>query len=107
MDILGYDSWRLAAPDYGYEEDFDDTDLREAAVELAEELIEDDSNEVEQILLEDETWQVSALSCAMGNIDQDTLKMVILDIIAQNFLDYREEVVIEHATVTMRDRDEH
>ena len=104
MDIAGYDSWRLAGPDYGHEVDYDDSDLREAAAELAEDLMEDDYDTVEEVLLEDETWQGVAFDCAMGNIDQSTLKATIFHILAQYLLDCRLDVVIDHATTLMRDR---
>jgi hypothetical protein len=107
MDILGYDSWVLAGPDYGHEADYDDSDLLEAAVELAEDLMENDYDMVEEVLLENETWQSLAFLCAMGDIDQDTLKAAILYILIEYFLEDRTDVVIEHATVTMRDRDEY
>jgi hypothetical protein len=104
MDIAGYDSWRLAGPDYGHEVDYDDSDLRKAAAELAEDLMEDDYDTVEEVLLEDETWQGVAFDCAMGNIDQATLKAAILDILIQYLLEDRTDVVIDHATTLMRDR---
>ena len=108
MDIAGYDSWRLAGPDYGHEVQLDDDDLREASLELAEDMVDNgDYSEVDHILSYDETWQDAAFDCAVGRIDQAAFKTVILNVVSQYLIDEQEDDVIEHATVTMRDRDEH
>tara|TARA_B110000211_G_C13926337_1_gene485132 strand:- start:542 stop:868 length:327 start_codon:yes stop_codon:yes gene_type:complete len=103
MDIPGYDSWRLAGPDCGYEVEHDDDDLLKAAHELAEDIIDDDENLVEEILSYDETWQVDAYHCAVGRIDQANFRMVILDIISKYLIDHHKDDVIGHATTLMRD----
>lgn len=108
MNVPGYDAWRLTSP-WDEHDDlmFDDEEMREAALDLAEDVITDDEVIVEEILMEDETWQTEAFDCAMGRIDQNTLRVVILDLITAYLLEHHKSDVEGHAYHLRRDRDEY
>ena len=108
MNVPGYDDWLLTSPwDEQDDLEFDDEEMREAAHDLAEDVITDEDDTVEEILMEDETWQTEAFNCAMGRIDQNALRSVIHDLITTYLLEHHKSDVQGHAYHLRKDRDEY
>tara|TARA_B100000780_G_scaffold272820_1_gene235572 strand:- start:14335 stop:14655 length:321 start_codon:yes stop_codon:yes gene_type:complete len=102
MDIAGYDSWRLAGP---YDEaifDFDEDDLLEGAEQLAEEMLDTDPFAVEEILMNDDTWQIVAINVAAGTQTALQLEITIRELIVKDILKYSQDDVESY----LSDRDD-
>lgn len=86
MDIQGYDEWRLQVPDDFYQE-MDIEEMTEAAGEMAIDMLTDDSDRVEYLMAQDESWLGLALSVATGVLNSEQLKVRIVDMVITHLVE--------------------
>jgi hypothetical protein len=95
MDIAGYDSWRLSGPEDGPTFELSEYELEEAAENYAEELLDDDHEQVEYILEQDSSWVIVAIEVAAGTKTALELETTIRGLVVAYLIEHESDKLSE------------